>query len=305
MTPIEFRKRFVGIMGAAVTPFKANGKINYSAFKPIAEYMLSNGVSVISPCGSTGEFASLTVEEVKSVIKKYIDVVKGRALVVPGVANPCLDTIIDLARFSKRNGADGILLLPPFYYKASQEELYQYYKIVDRETNMPTVIYNNPGTTKVDVEIPTQRRLYKLKNIVAIKESNGNLNRFGLMMDLFKNRANIIGAAEMVMLQKLLMGTPGFLSPSPNVFPRLMKDIFDAVNINDIKRAKSLFKKFWRYRMLSADGLANGFPVYLSYTKAAMEILGLPAGKPRRPYLPLSRSEYSNLKAVMKKEKLI
>ena len=141
--------------------------------------------------------------------------------------------------------------------------------------------------------------------MVGIKESNGNLNRFSLMMDRFGRKANVIGAAELVMLQKMLVGTPGFLSPSPNIFPRLIKNMFGAVQGGEIKEAKALFKKFWRYRMLSAKKLEQGYPVYLSYTKAAMEIAGLPGGDPRRPYLPLSRTEYKELKTLMKREKLI
>lgn len=303
MNATEFRKRFRGIMSATITPFKANGSINFDAFSPIVDYMLKRGVTTFAVGSTTGEGSALSDEEFKAVVKTYIDVVGSRALVVPAIAHPVEETTVDMLQYSKDVGAAGVMLMCPYYYVLTQEAVFQYYQRMHRLVDIPIVLYNHPMATQFNIGVETQGRLYKLKNIVGIKESNGDLNRFGLEMDLYGKQANITGAAEMVAVYLMMLGTPGFLSPSSNVFPHILKQMFEAVQKKQMTKAMSIFKRFWRYRMLFVDKMRlTPFPAYI---KAAMEIVGLPAGLPRKPLFRISRKEITELKALMKREKLV
>ncbi len=160
---------FSGSIVAIVTPFR-NGKVDERAFGDLIEWQLANGTNGIVPCGTTGESATLTNDEHHRVIRLSVEVVKGRVPVIAGTGSNSTDEAISLTRHAKEAGADGALLITPYYNKPTQEGLYRHYKAVAEAVDMPLVLYNIPGRTGVNMLPTTVARLSVMKNIVGIKE---------------------------------------------------------------------------------------------------------------------------------------
>lgn len=302
MSGRKLARELRGIIVPIVTPFKDDCELDEDAIVTNIDFLLENGVTVIVPCGTNGEFSSLTIEERKRVVEATVRAVAGRVPVVAGTSHSCLKTVMDLTRHAQELGVDGVMMMPPYYLKPTEDEVYLFFSLVDREVDIPILLYNNPSTTKVNMSLDLMERLSTLRNVAAIKESNSEPVRYFHELVHFGNRLTVIPAGEPPMIYNLLTGAPGFITVSANFAPRLIKEIYEAAKAHDLERAFRAYGKLLQYRALFQDRVSAGYPAYITYAKAAMHLLGLPAGPVRPPLSPLSEGEITTLRSVLEEK---
>lgn len=302
MSDKELAKKLQGIIVPIVTPFKDDYELDEGAIATNVNFLVENGVTVIVPCGTNGEFSSLTTEERERVVEATVQAVAGRVPVVAGTSHCCLKTAIDLTRHAHEVGADGVMMVPPYYLKPTEDEVFQFFSLVDREVDIPILLYNNPSTTKVNMSFDLMERLSTLRNVVAIKENNSEPVRYFHELAHFGNHFPVIPAGEPPMIYNLLTGAPGFITVSANFAPGLIKEIYKAAKAHDLERAFRAYGKLLQYRALFQKRVNAGYPAYITYAKAAMNLLGLPAGPVRPPLGPLSEGEIAALRRVLEEK---
>lgn len=295
----SLRRRLKGIMVPTITPFTWDYDLNVEAIPSLVDYLLENGVNVIIPCGSNGEFASMTVEERKQVAEATVEAVNGRAPVIVGTSHTCVGDALALTRHAGEIGADGVMMVPPYYFRPSDEEVFEFFRIIDSESDIPILIYNNPATTKVNLSLDMFERLSALPNVVGIKENNSQPVRYFSELLRFGDRLTIIPAGEPPMIFNVLSGAPGFITVSATFCPKLIRQMFEAAQAQDLERAFELYRDLLRYRQLFQARVDQGYAAYIPYAKAALNLLGFPAGPSRPPLGYPSADEIDRLRAVL------
>jgi 4-hydroxy-tetrahydrodipicolinate synthase len=208
---------FDGVYSALITPF-SKGRLDRDALTKLVEYQISQGISGVVPCGTTGESATLSHDEHKEVIKFCVELVAGRVPVIAGTGSNATGESIELTRFAKEVGADGALLITPYYNKPTQEGLFQHYKSVAQAVDIPVVLYNVPGRTAVDMSSDTVARLAEFSNIVAIKEATADLERVSIIHKQCGDKISLISGDDATFLPFLAVGGKGFRSQP--IFPQ-------------------------------------------------------------------------------------
>lgn len=217
---------FKGSMVAIVTPFKY-GKVDEKALSDLIEFHIKSGTDVIVPCGTTGESATLSHEEHHRVVEITIKTVNKRIPVIAGAGSNSTEETLDLTRFAKKAGADGVLLITPYYNKPTQEGLYQHFKKVAESVDIPIVLYNVPGRTGVNMLPTTVARLRSIKNIVGIKEATGDMKQVSELIRLCGRDFDVISGDDFTTLPLLHLGGVGAISVTANVAPADCAAMFD------------------------------------------------------------------------------
>lgn len=212
---------FKGSIVAIVTPFK-KGKVDEKALGDLIEWHIAQGTNAIVPCGTTGESATLDYKEHFRVIEFTIKTVGKRVPVIAGTGANATDETIMITKQAKKAGADGALLVAPYYNKPTQEGLYRHYKAVAEAAKIPIVIYNVPGRTAVNILPSTVARLADIKNIVAIKEATGDMKQVSEVIRLCGDRITVLSGDDFTTLPLLALGGKGTISVSANIVPRLV-----------------------------------------------------------------------------------
>ena len=218
---------FKGSIVAIVTPFK-NKAVDEKALSELIEWHIKEGTNAIVPCGTTGESATLDYEEHYRVIEITVKTVNKRLPVIAGTGANSTDETIMITRKAKEMGADGALLVTPYYNKPTQEGLYRHYKEVAGAVDIPIVLYNVPGRTAVNMLPQTVARLAEIKNIVAIKEATGDMRQVSDIIRLCGDSITVISGDDFTTLPLLLLGGKGVISVSANVAPRDVADMIKA-----------------------------------------------------------------------------
>lgn len=282
---------FKGCGTAISTPFTENG-VNFDEFKKLIENQIANKVDSIIVCGTTGESSTMTLEERKQTIKFAIDTVNKRIPVIAGTGGNCTASVIEMTKWAESVGADGALIVTPYYNKTTQEGLIAHYTAIAKETTLPIILYSVASRTGVNIAPSTCKELSKIENIVAIKEASGNLSQIAEIANLCGDELNIYSGNDDQITPILSLGGIGVISVLSNVAPEYthnmtynffngnIKDAIDA-QINAIPLVKALFCE------------VNPIPV-----KAALNMLGYNMGIPRMPLLEMTDSG----KEKMKKE---
>ena len=235
--------RLDGVLTALATPFR-NGKVDEDAFRNFIEWQLAQGVHGVVPCGTTGESATLSHEEHEAVIRICVDQVKGRVPVVAGSGSNSTDEAIRLTRFAKEAGADGALLITPYYNRPSQEGLYQHFKAVAEATRFPLIAYNVPARTGCNMLPETVARMVRdIPELVAVKEATGNLIQVSDIMEHSDPRLIMLSGDDFVYLPMLALGARGIISVTSNVAPALVVAMHDAWARGDREEARKLHYK--------------------------------------------------------------
>jgi len=302
MNAKEFGKKLTGVITPIVTPFKENYELNLDGFKPNIDYMVENGVRVVIPCGSTGEFPSMTVEERKQVVEAVVVAADGRIPVLAGVSDTNVWTVIDQAQHAKAVGADGAMLVAPYYFKPTEEEIFDFFQRINDAVDFPLVFYNNPGTTKVNTSLNFLERLGKLENVAAIKETNSQPVRYYAEISRFGEDLPVVPAGEPMAVFNMLTGAPGFMTVASNFAPALMRDMFDAASSKQVDRAFELYSILNVYRSLFEHMVVDGIPAYITYGKAAVEMIGLHGGPARPPLTTPSDGEKAKIRKVLEEK---
>ncbi|MBF0447542.1 MAG: 4-hydroxy-tetrahydrodipicolinate synthase [Magnetococcales bacterium] len=283
---------FEGVFSALITPF-ADGQFDRSAMARLIEYQLQRGITGFVPCGTTGESATLTHDEHKEVIKFCVELVAGRVPVIAGTGSNATRESIELTRFAKQIGADGALLITPYYNKPTQEGLYQHYKAVASSVDMPIVLYNVPGRTAVNMATDTVARLAEISNIVAIKEATANLERVSIIHKQCGENITLISGDDATFLPFLAVGGKGVISVSANIATKAMVGLWQAWSRGDWHQAHRFHQD-----LLDLNGLlfceTNPIPI-----KAAIEMLGICGPELRLPLTPLAGECRQSLREAM------
>lgn len=284
---------FKGSIVAIVTPFK-NGKIDEESYRKLIEFQIENGTSAIVPCGTTGESATLGMEEHNRVIDICIDAVKKRVPVIAGTGGNSTGEAIELTEHAKKSGADASLQVTPYYNKPTQEGLYQHFKAIAKAVALPQVLYNVPGRTSVNMLPQTVARLAELPEIVAIKEASGNLGQMAEIIQLAGDKITLLSGDDNVTLPVLAIGGKGVVSVVANIVPKDTADMVKAYEEGQVDRAKELF-----YRLFPLCQAmfyeTNPIPV-----KTSLALMGKIDGEMRLPLCPMAPANLEKLKTALK-----
>lgn len=211
-------KEFRGAFSALPTPFK-DGKVDFDALKSHVEDQIKGGIDGLVPCGTTGESATLSHDEHCKVIECVIETANKRVMVLAGTGSNSTDESIKLTKHAEKVGADGSLLISPYYNKPSQQGVFEHYKAISESTNLSLVLYNVPGRTSLNMEPETIARLSELKNIIGVKEATGNLAQVSDVIEYSTDGFQIISGDDFVTLPMINIGAVGTISVTSNVIP--------------------------------------------------------------------------------------
>lgn len=289
---------FKGCGTAIVTPFTENG-VNLKEFEKLIENQIQNKIDALIVCGTTGESSTMTLEERKETIKFAVEVVHKRVPVIVGTGSNCTKSAIEMTKFAETVGADGALIVTPYYNKTTQEGLVAHYKAIAKETNLPIILYSVPSRTGVNILPKTCQELSKLKNIVAIKEASGNLSQVAEIANLCGDELNIYSGNDDQILPVLSVGGIGVISVLSNIMPEFTHTIVeDFLGGNLQKAKKAQIKAIPLIKALFSE--VNPIPV-----KAALNLQGYDCGIPRMPLLEMSIQNQEILKKEMDKMKIV
>ncbi|MGD1152398.1 MAG: 4-hydroxy-tetrahydrodipicolinate synthase [Syntrophales bacterium] len=289
---------FSGAIVAIVTPFR-KGKVDEKSLRELIEFQIKNGTDGIVPCGTTGESSTLSHEEHDRVIEIAINAVNKRVPVIAGTGSNSTDEALRLTRHAYEAGADGALMVCPYYNRPTQEGLYQHFKIIAESVPIPIVPYNIPSRTGVNLMPETVARLAKISNIVGIKEASGSLKQMQDVISLCGEKFDVLSGDDFFTFPLLSIGGRGVISVVSNIVPADMAAMVDAFVAGDIKKAAKLHHKL----VPLVDALfieTNPVPV-----KAALSMMGKISYDVRLPMYKMSDSNYEKLKGVMKNYGLI
>jgi len=214
---------FKGSIPALVTPMR-DGRIDEEAFRAFVDWQIEEGSHGLVPMGTTGESPTLTHDEHKRVVKICIEVAHGRVPVIAGAGSNNTTEAIDLARFAEDAGADGVLIVTPYYNKPNQEGLYQHYKAINDAVGIPIVIYNIPPRSVIDMSVETMARLFELKNVVGVKDATGKIDRVSLQRHAMGPDFIQLSGDDSTALAVMAHGGHGCISVTANVAPKLLSE---------------------------------------------------------------------------------
>ncbi|MEW5744522.1 MAG: 4-hydroxy-tetrahydrodipicolinate synthase [Nitrospirota bacterium] len=289
---------FKGSIVAIVTPFK-NGKFDEKAYGDLIEWHIAQGTHGIVPCGTTGEASTLGFEEHYRVIEVAVKAANKRIPVIAGTGANATDEAIELTQKAKKLGADGALMVTPYYNKPTQEGLYRHYKAVADKVKLPIVLYNVPGRTAVNMLPPTVARLMECKNIVAIKEATGDMKQVSEVIRLCGDRIAVISGDDFTTLPLLALGGKGVISVSANVAPKDVAEMCNAWERGDIAKARELHYKL---EPLNAAMFIETNPIPV---KTALAMMGKIKEEFRMPLCEMSAANRDKLRGVLKSAKLV
>jgi len=283
-----------GCYVAIATPFLQDGTIDEEGFRKNIEFQIERGVEGIVPCGTTGESATLSWSEHNRVVDIALAQTNGRIQVIAGAGSNNTQESIEAAQHACKSGAQAILCITPYYNKPTQEGLFQHYKAIAEQVDIPVVVYNVPGRTGVSINPETVERLCTFKNITAIKEASGNLLQVSEIHRRCGDRLTILSGDDALTLPILACGGKGLISVVGNICPEKVVALIKAFESNDMKKALTLHEELLP---LSNAMFIETNPVPV---KTAMNYLGLSAGKVRLPLVPMSRDNEEKLITILK-----
>ena len=286
---------FTGAGVAIITPFHEDGSINYDQLKKLVDYHCENGTDSIVICGTTGESATITEEEHLECIKRTIDFTAGRIPVIAGTGSNCTATAVELSREAAKAGADGLLVVTPYYNKATQKGLIEHYKAIAREADAPIIMYSVASRTGCNIEPATVAALVKeVDNIVGVKEASGNISQVAKIMQLTQGDIDLYSGNDDQIVPILALGGKGVISVLSNVAPRETHEICAKFFAGDIAGSRELqLKAIPLINALFSE--VNPIPV-----KKAVSLMGMEAGGLRMPLTEMEEANAQKLAQAMR-----
>lgn len=282
---------FRGSIVALVTPFKRNGDVDFSKLHELVDFHLDGGTDAISPCGTTGECPTLTYAEHEAVVTAVVKRVRGRVPVLAGTGANSTAEAVMLTKFAQKVGADGALLVSPYYNKPEPQGMFEHYQAVAKAVRIPLVLYNVPGRTGRSIEPKTVARLAAIRNIVAIKEASGSLDQCSEIRSLCD--IDILSGDDSLTLPILSIGGKGIISVAANIVPRDIKALVATFVRGNAGAAADLHRKLFPLcRAMFYE--SNPIPV-----KTAMKMLGMLNGVMRLPLSAMSAEKAALLRAAL------
>ncbi|MCH7867171.1 MAG: 4-hydroxy-tetrahydrodipicolinate synthase [Myxococcales bacterium] len=284
---------FEGVFTALVTPFR-DDKIDEPALRQLVENQITAGIAGLVPCGSTGESATLSVQEHHQVIDIVISAAAGRVPVMAGTGSNNTREAIGFTRYAKEAGATAALLLSPYYNKPTQQGLVEHFEAIANETQFPLMIYNIPGRTASNITPETLARLAENEFIVGVKEASGNLEQIAQVIALCPDDFDVLAGDDTLLLPILAIGGKGGIAVTSNIVPTAMMELHQSFRSGDAERARELhYQLLPLFNALFTE--TNPIPV-----KAALALMGVMQDDIRLPLTQLTQPNRDRLQAVMK-----
>ena len=286
---------FKGCGTALVTPFTEDGNINFEELRKLIEFQIFEDVDALIICGTTGESATLSLEEKKSIIEFAVQIARKRVPIIAGTGSNNTKSCIELSKYAEKVSADGLLLVTPYYNKTTQEGFIAHYKVIAESINIPIILYNVPSRTGVNILPQTCLELSKIENIIGIKEASGNLSQVVEIAHLCGDNLHIYSGNDDQILPVLSLGGIGVISVLSNIKPKLTCDIVNKFFDKNISSAiDAQLKAFPLIKCLFSE--VNPIPV-----KAALNMIGFDFGVPRLPLVEMSNANAEILKKELVK----
>jgi len=284
---------FCGSIVAIVTPFK-KGKVHTDKLTELVKFQIDNGTKGIVPCGTTGESPTLTIAEHEKVVEVCVEAAQGQIPVIAGTGSNSTAEAISLTKHAAKAGADAALVVTPYYNKPTQEGLYRHFKAVAHSVDIPIILYNIPGRSSRNIEIPTMARLAKdCKNIIGVKEAAGSVVQMQLIKQLCPKDFLLISGDDALTLPLLSIGGVGVISVAANIVPKDVAELITTFNAGDIFGAQQrYFKLLPLIKALFLE--TNPIPI-----KTAMGMLGMCQDELRLPLCPMSDENQAALKQAL------
>jgi 4-hydroxy-tetrahydrodipicolinate synthase len=285
---------FEGVLTAMVTPFLPNGELDEEGLRKNVEFQIRSGVDGLVPVGTTGECSTLSYEEHLRVVEVVVEAAGGRVPVLAGTGSNSTREALMLTREAKERGADGALLVVPYYNRPTQEGLYQHFKRLAEEVDLPQVLYNIPSRTGVNLAPETIARLAKLKNVVGVKEASGNFDQISKILELTRGEDFMVTSGnDSHTLPMMALGAVGVISVASNLVPSQMVRMVRAFREGRVEEARRIhYELSPLFEALFLE--TNPAPI-----KEAMEMAGLPAGPPRLPLVRVGEGTRQRLREVL------
>jgi 4-hydroxy-tetrahydrodipicolinate synthase len=283
---------FRGSFTALVTPFK-NGGLDEQSFRKLVDWQISEGTNGLVPVGTTGESPTLSHDEHKLVVEWCIDEADGRVPVIAGAGSNSTVEAIELSKHAEEAGADGVLIVTPYYNKPTQEGLYQHYKAINDAIGIPIIIYNIPGRSIVDMSVDTMKRLFELPNIAGVKDATANMSRVSQQRAAMGDDLNQLSGEDITALGFMAHGGHGCISVTSNVAPRLCAEFQAACLKGDYKTALKLQDKL---APLHVNLFVETSPAPIKY---AMSLIGKCSNELRLPMVPASEKAQAAVREAM------
>jgi len=287
--------KWKGIMPAVTTKFLDNDKLDLKTFKINIEEQLSAGVHGIVLGGSLGESSTLDESEKKTLLNQTVEIVSGRIPVIMNIAASSTKKAIESAILAERNGASGLMILPPMKYKADNRETLEFFKKIAAKTSLEIMIYNNPVDYGIEVTLSMFEELMSIKNIVAVKESTRNISNITKMKAKFGDRYKILAGVDTLALESLMMGADGWVAGLVCAFPKETVAIYELYKAGRTKEAIEIYR--WFLPLLELDTTSK----LVQNIKLAEVATGIGTEKVREPRLPLIGKERKNVIEIIEK----
>jgi 4-hydroxy-tetrahydrodipicolinate synthase len=289
---------FSGAFTALITPFR-DGGVDVPALRELVEWQIQSGIDGLVPCGSTGESATLTHAEHENVIKITIEQARKRVPVIAGTGSNATAEAIRLTAAAREMGADGALLISPYYNKPTQDGIFRHYKMIAVGVDLPLIAYNIPGRTSSNIAPETFARLAEIKNIVGVKEASGSMDQSSDILKLCGDKIAILSGDDSLTLPLMALGAKGVISTISNVLPREMHDLAGAGLRGDFAHAREIhFKILPLIRALFIE--TNPIPV-----KQALAFMGKCVNELRMPLVPMTAGPAEKLHLSLKELRLV
>jgi len=289
---------FKGLFTALITPFK-NGQIDEKALEKLIEYQIANGASGIVPCGTTGESPTLTHDEHSQVIKLAVEIVNQRIKVIAGTGSNSTLEAIEMTNDAANLGVDASLSVAPYYNKPTIEGVYQHYKVLNDNCDIPLIIYNIPGRSIINISDKEIARMSELDNIVGVKDATGDLSRVASLRLLVDKNFSILSGEDATALGFNAMGGHGVISVTANIAPKLVSDLQKATLKGDFKTALKLQDQLTNLHMAM---FCETSPIPVKYAASLMGLcedeIRLPLTKPLKQSQERIKRELKNLNLI-------
>jgi 4-hydroxy-tetrahydrodipicolinate synthase len=283
-----------GSITPVVTPFNSREDLDEEALKRIVDYLIKGGSNALFAAGTAGAFYLLTPEERKRVTDIVIHQSAGRVPVFAGTGGITVRENLDIARHAKDVGADAVVILTPYYVKVNDEELFQYFTAFASAVDMEVILYNNPARAGNNISPALlERTVNENSNVIAIKDSSGDLVQYGEYKMRVGKKISLVSGKDELMLASLTMGGDGVVSAVSNVVPDLVSKILALFEMGDIRKAQEIQNRLSVLKK-SFDGAAYPAPIL-----SALTLLGIDAGKPRLPVLPLKKEQTEKIRQAL------
>ena len=291
-------KKFKGVFTALITPFSADGSVDFVSYEKLIRHQINSGISGLVPCGTTGESPCLSFDEQLGLIKRCVELSKGLVPVIAGVGTNNTEKVIHLAKEAEAAGVDAVLIIVPYYSKPSKDGIVEHFRAIDREINVPIIVYNHPGRTGVDVDVNTLVALSHLKNVIGTKDLCGNFSRPLEVRKRIGEDFIQFSGDDGTNLALYSHGGHGAISVASNILPKEMVQIHKLAAENNFAEALKLHSKY----ISLYEALSYVNPISIKY---CTKLLGISTGQVRLPLVELEKEKQETLRKILEELDLV